>query len=169
MIFRVQAAALSPPDLASSSPDAEVFRNIERAVEFVMDSCSALLERCHGMFVAQSSFPLPVSGDMGVEACFHAIAQWILSQLNEPSRQICKLPSSLAIRMVWETRRSVLFAQRTVALVDGDSSDVGMDFNREITAQMQADGDYFKKLLRDLFQVQLMLEYVSFSAGLLDN
>jgi hypothetical protein len=171
-VFSVQAVALSPLGTASSptfSSDDEIFRNIESAVTYVMDKAATLLERCHGIFVAQSSFPLPVSGDMSVEACFHAIAQWILSQLNEPSRQICKLPSSLTIRMVWESRRSALFAQRTVALVDGDGSDIEMDFNREITAQMQADEEYFKKLLTDFFQVQLMLEYVSFSSGMLDE
>lgn len=165
IIRQVQSTVLS----AAPSSDSEVLANVEKAVDYVLDKNDSLLERCHQLIVAQNMFSLPIAGDMSVEKSMQSISQWLLSQMSESSRQICKLPSSLAIRIVWESRRGGLFAQRTAALIGGDGSDIGVDFDKEITARMQVDRSFFRDLLKDCFQVQLMMEYISFSSGLLDG
>ena len=47
-------------------------------------------------------FTLPLHGGAGVEACFASVFSWVLARLPRQFRSVCKLPSSLVVRLLWE-------------------------------------------------------------------
>jgi len=168
LVRRVQqTASLLVKGAGSSSSDEEALRNIENAIEYVLKKTDSVVRRCHSLFVSHEVFPLPIRGDLCVVKSVHSMCQWILSQLIEQHRQICKLPSALSVWLVWESRMSKLAAQKLSSLA-GEAGGEGSLFSTEITAQLQADFDIFRDFLKDCFLVQLLLEYFAFTSGMHD-
>mmetsp|Transcript_24746 Transcript_24746/g.33997 ORF Transcript_24746/g.33997 Transcript_24746/m.33997 type:complete len:1591 (-) Transcript_24746:85-4857(-) len=163
LIRRVQTVL----EMKEETNDAEAVSNIEKAIDYVLNKADSVVRRCHLLFIRHEIFPLPIRGDLCVVKSLHSICQWILSQLHEPQRQICKFPSSLSIWLVWESRKTKVAAQKLSSLAV-ETGEEGSQFSAEITAQLQADFDMFRGFLKDCFLVQLLLEYFAFTSGLND-
>lgn len=159
------AVVPAPPSPHSHSEVDEVLEAVDLAVDRVLERHAVELAEVYDLFRGQEVFPLPVAADEGAAESLRAACARFSGRMSERSRQVAKAPSSLAARLMWEKMRVTMAARRSASLVEGDN---GGDLNKEIVALLQADFNVFRDFLKECFQTQLLLEYFSHHAGLLD-
>jgi hypothetical protein len=171
-------SAAAPTATASGAPTAfqepvdPFVTEIRRALDVICRRERPVFEECHELFLRQDHFPLPVTGGINVERSILAMTACILSKMQPATRAVCKVPSSFVVRLVWEhyERQATKLVKPADSFGAVKSADVGETVLAEfVTASMSADVEYFVRLLRTCFEVQLVVEYHAYSRGLLDG
>jgi len=125
---------------------------------------------CHNRFLRQDTYPLPVSGGLNVEKCLLAISADVLSKMHPSTKAVCKVPSSFVVRFIWENLEREATSMIKPSDVSGKKIDPSESLLSEyLTANMSGDSEYFIRIVRSCFEIQLLVEYVAYSRGLLDG
>ena len=181
--------------------DTEFVADLAIVLNFIFTAEASALHAGHCEFKSLSTFALPSNGGANVEKCFAGVCQYIIERMQDGvSQQVCKVPSSFVIRLLWtqlvyanigsaETSRYKSSGRDGNAA--GGGGDTTVDGNSvaaaqaaqaaaaalqkehkaacdSVTASLITDAAYFSGFVRQAIEAQLVLEYLSYSAGLLD-
>jgi hypothetical protein len=164
--------ALRPAAVAMvTQPDEPFVAEIKRAMDIICRREKDAFLQCHELFLRQDAFPLPIAGGINVERCLLAATTFVLSKFAPQTRAVCKVPSSFVVRFVWEHLERQ--ATKLVKPADAGGSKAG-DASEALLAEfvaanMSGDANYFVRVLRSCFELQLIVEYQAYSRGMLDG
>eukprot|EP01032_Pedospumella_encystans_P013966 gene13966-16057_t len=153
----------------AQGPEQAFVAEIKRAMEAICQRERHLFEECHRIFLRHDTFPLPVNGNINVEKCILSMSHWVISRMGAATRNVCKVPSSFVVRLVWEH-----YEREAEKLIKPSQDNSGRHMGENVVAEfvcasMSGDVDYFIRLLRNGIELQLIQEYMAYSRGLLDG
>jgi len=153
----------------AQGPEQAFVTEIKRAMEAICQRERPLFEECHRIFLRHDTFPLPVNGNYNVEKCIMSMSHWVVSRMGAATRNVCKIPSSFVVRLVWEH-----YEREAEKLIKPSQDNSGRHVGENVVAEfvcasMSGDVDYFIRLLKNGIELQLIQEYMAYSRGLLDG
>lgn len=160
-----------------------VFNQVRQAVSIVLRQESNVLRDCHEVFKEQLTFALPSTGGVAVEQCFFHVICWVMRRFKPNSRKICKIPSSFIIRLIWQK-----FTREMSVREENDEKDDGAvmkkgshelkrnkpfldahDSSVLLCSNFSSDFSIFNDFIQQLFESQIILDYIAYSEGFLDG
>jgi hypothetical protein len=137
------------------------------------DSIMALYPFVHQAVFRSGTLPLPFSGGSSVEDTLLAAARILLSNMPREYHDMCPLPSSLALRLVWS--KLVLAESKLHRKAESNNNTSGVIDTEKmpgpvsvVVASITADAGYLAYILRQAIEVQALLEHFAIELGLHD-
>ncbi len=132
------------------------------------DTVMALYPFVHKSIFVTGTLPLPLNGGSSVEDTLMAAARVLLSNIPREFQDLCPLPSSLALRLIWSKLVHAETRLHEKAVAKG-----GSNFAHEalpspvevVVASLTADAGYLAYFLQQAIEAQALLEHFATILG----
>ena len=123
------------------------------------DPVMAIYPFVHRAVFVTGSLSLPMSGGVAVEDTLLAAARILLSNLPREIHELCPMPSSLVMRLVWSKLIRAEAKLHEKAEASGNISEKLPSPVEMVVASLAADSGYMAYALRQAIEAQALLEY----------
>ena len=123
------------------------------------DPVMAVYPFVHRAVFVTGSLSLPMSGGVAVEDTLLAAARILLSNLPREIHELCPMPSSLVMRLVWSKLIRAEAKLHEKAEASGNISEKLPSPVEMVVASLAADTGYMAYALRQAIEAQALLEY----------
>jgi len=147
--------------------------DLSEALTSALDDADVFLlyPQIHREILVEGSLPLPLSGGSAVEDTIIAACRHLLSNMPRRYHELCPLPSSLAVRLIWakvvhaegKLRKKAL--EKSIQSTDTQELPSAVEM---VVSAMRADAGYLAYILRQAIEAQALLEHFSAILGLVD-
>ena len=143
------------------------------AISAVLDeeSVYALYPYVHRAVFITGTLPLPLNGGCAVEDTLLASCRILLCNLPREFHDICPLPSSLVIRLIWSKLVSseMKLHQKANANANANTGETLPDAVDMVVSSITADSGYLAYFMRQAIEAQALFEHFSHVFGYTDS